>query len=279
MSFDPTQEELQIHDGAAEALRRLLALMHRLRAKDGCPWDAKQTMESLRPYLIEESYEVLEAIDLGDPALHLEELGDLLLQIVFQAELASEEGLFEMRQVTEGIIEKLVVRHPHVFGGADAHDAEEALLRWEEIKAQEKAKAGRSRESVIDGVPLAAPALLRAERIGDKAASVGFDWREIGQVRNKLDEELRELDLAIEAEDPSAIEDELGDVLFTLANLGRHLKVPAEDALRQAVLKFSARFRIVEQGLKREGLEARSCTDAELEARWQRAKEDLREQL
>ena len=212
MRWQPTESETAPHEDAAREVVRLLALMARLRGPGGCPWDRKQTHESLRPYLLEETHEVLEAIDLGDDDDLQEELGDLLLQVVFHAELAREDGRWSMSEVAAGITDKLHFRHPHVFGGDDAPDAEAALSRWEQRKAEEKAAKGKARKSVIDGVPKAAPALMRAERVTDKAASVGFDWPDRAGVRAKVDEELGELDDAIAEGDRAAIEHELGDL-------------------------------------------------------------------
>ncbi|MDF1565664.1 MAG: nucleoside triphosphate pyrophosphohydrolase [Deltaproteobacteria bacterium] len=272
MSYQPTEEELAPHREAEAALGRFLALMHRLRAPGGCPWDREQTLESLRPYLLEETYEVLEAIDTGDDHHHLEELGDLLLQIVFHAEIASEEGRWGMAEIVDGITEKLYLRHPHVFGGEQAGDASEAFERWEQVKAKEKEARGRKRESVIDGVPRAAPALMRAERIGDKASSVGFDWPDLSGVRAKLDEELAELDEALEAGEPAAVQAEVGDLLLTVANLARKAGVHPEDALREANARFETRFREVEERLRHAGVTAGELPLEELEAHWQEAK-------
>jgi len=272
MRWQPTESESAPHEDAAREVVRLLALMARLRAPGGCPWDRKQTHESLRPYLLEETHEVLEAIDLGDDDDLKEELGDLLLQVVFHAELAREDGRWSMGEVAAGITDKLHFRHPHVFGGDDAPDAEAALSRWEQRKAEEKAAKGKARKSVLEGVPKAAPALMRAERLTDKASSVGFDWPDRDGVRAKVEEELGELDEAIAEGDRAAIEHELGDLLFSVVNLARWLKVHPEDALRGTIERFTRRFGHVEQTLA-EGGQSPGDVDLErLDALWEDAK-------
>jgi MazG family protein len=233
-----------------DAFERLVGIMARLRAPDGCPWDREQSLESLKPYVVEETYEVIEAIDEGDIEHHQEELGDLLLQVVFQAQLREEANEFNAADVTHGICDKLVRRHPHVFGDANAEGAEQAYTQWELIKAQEKEKKNRS---VIDGVPLALPALLRAQRTTEKASRVGFDWNEISGPLSKVTEETQELTEAIAAKDSKAIEDELGDLLFAVVNLARFLETSAEDALNGSTNKFSRRFKAVEDIVKSRG--------------------------
>ena len=231
---------------ASDAIERLLGIMARLRGPDGCPWDREQTLQTLRPYVLEETYEVLEAIDAGDPRDHCEELGDLLLQIVFQAHLASETGTFEFADVAEAISNKLVSRHPHVFGDADVRDAE--------------------------GVPREMPALARADRLTEKASRVGFDWPDPGGARAKVAEELAELDEALDRGDRDAVEHELGDVLFAVANLGRKVGVPPEEALRGAVARFVSRFSYVERELARRGVPHGEATLAEMDTLWDEAK-------
>jgi MazG family protein len=237
---------LELQDG--RTLDRLVGVMRRLLAADGCPWDREQTFESLRKYVLEEACEVIDAIEDGKPGQreHLrEELGDLLLQIVFQAELGRREGAFAIDDVVAAIVDKLVHRHPHVFGDETAKDAEEVLTNWEKIKAAEKKGRG-----VLQGVPRSLPALTRAQRIGEKVARVGFDWSDAQGSRAKVTEELGELDQAIATGDAGAIEDELGDVLFALVNLARHTKVDAEGALRRTIDKFTRRFGHVEEQVK-----------------------------
>jgi MazG family protein len=254
------------------AFERLVGLMARLRGEGGCPWDRAQTLSSLRPYLIEEAYEVLEAVDGDSVEHHREELGDLLLQVVFHAEIRRQEGHFDAADVAHGIADKLVRRHPHVFAAEHAGDASAALERWEEMKSKEK--AGRS---VIAGVPKELPALLRAQRIGEKAANVGFDWDDLQGPLQKLEEELHELRAAIASHDEHAIEHELGDALFSLVNLSRHLKVNAEDALRATIERFSERFHHVEQRVKEQGKSLSETELEEMESYWQEAKASRRE--
>lgn len=234
---------LELQDGAT--LTRLVGVMRRLLAPDGCPWDREQSFETLRKYALEEACEVIDAIDSGDRGALREELGDLLLQIVFQAELGRREGAFAIDDVVSGIVEKLVTRHPHVFGDLEAKDADEVLRNWEKIKAQEKKDRG-----ILGGVPRAMPALVRAQRIGEKVERVGFDWEDARGSRAKVTEEMAELDRAVEAGDAAAIEEEMGDVLFALVNLSRHVKVDAEGALRRTIDKFTRRFDHVEKRVK-----------------------------
>ncbi len=257
---------------ATDALERLLSIMERLRGPDGCPWDREQTLRTLRPYVLEETYEVLEAIDAGDPREHCEELGDLLLQIVFQAQLAKEEKQFDFADVAEAISNKLVSRHPHVFGDAQVKDAEGVLRQWAALKREEK-KAKGAGHSVLEGVPREMPALARADRLTEKASRVGFDWPDASGARAKLAEELAELDEAVEAGDADALEHELGDVLFAAANLARKLGVPPEEALRGAVSRFIARFGHVERELARRGVPHGEATLAEMDALWNEAKD------
>jgi MazG family protein len=256
---------------ATDALERLLGIMERLRGPDGCPWDREQTLRTLRPYVLEETYEVLEAIDSGDAREHCEELGDLLLQIVFQAQLAKEDGKFDFADVAEAISSKLVSRHPHVFGDVQVKDAEGVLRQWAALKREEK-KAKGGGESVLEGVPREMPALARADRLTEKASRVGFDWPDAAGAREKLTEELGELDRAMEAGDAEAVEHELGDVLFAAANVGRKLGIAPEEALRGAVSRFIARFGHVERELARRGVPHGEATLAEMDALWNEAK-------
>jgi tetrapyrrole methylase family protein/MazG family protein/ATP diphosphatase len=226
---------------AGDTLHRLVGLMRRLLGPGGCPWDREQSLETLRKYVLEEACEVIDAIDSGDRAALREELGDLLLQVIFQAELARREGAFAIDDVIAAIVDKLVHRHPHVFGTASAEDADEVLRNWERIKAKEKGD-----RSLLAGVPRSMPSLARAQRIGEKVARVGFDWPDAEGSRAKLDEELAELAAAVASGDPIAIQEEMGDALFALVNLSRHLQVDAEAALRATIEKFSRRFAHVE---------------------------------
>ncbi|HEY8091855.1 MAG TPA: nucleoside triphosphate pyrophosphohydrolase [Polyangiaceae bacterium] len=234
---------IEAQDGTT--LARLVAVMRRLLAPDGCPWDREQSYETLRKYVLEEACEVIDAIDSGDRKALREELGDLLLQVVFQAELARREGSFAIDDVVSGIVDKLVHRHPHVFGDLSAKDADEVLRNWEKLKAKEKGERG-----ILGGVPRSMPALTRAQRIGEKVARVGFDWEDSRGSRAKVAEELGELDRAIDSGNADAVEEELGDVLFALVNLSRHVKVDAEGALRRTIDKFTRRFAHVEKRVR-----------------------------
>jgi nucleoside triphosphate diphosphatase len=256
---------------AQEAIERLLSIMERLRGPGGCPWDREQTLKTLRPYVLEETYEVLEAIDAGDSREHCEELGDLLLQIVFQAQLTKEQGQFEFADVAEAISNKLVSRHPHVFGTSDVKDAEGVLRQWAALKREEK-KAKGGGESVLEGVPREMPALARADRLTEKASRIGFDWPDHAGAREKIAEELGELDRAIASGDRDAIERELGDLLFAAANLARKLGVAPEEALRGTLARFVSRFRHVERELERRGVPHGGASLAEMDALWDEAK-------
>lgn len=249
----------------------LVEIMRRLLAPDGCPWDREQTLSSLRSYLLEEAHEVLEAIDRDDIAGHRDELGDLLFQIVFQAALRARQGCFGIDDVCASIADKMRRRHPHVFGELRVRDSAEVLQNWERLKAQEHARAGQVRRT-LDGVPVGLPALLRAQRLGEKAAAVGFDWPDIQGIRDKVDEELRELDQAIAAQDPTAIEHEIGDLLFTLTRLSARLGVAPEDALRAANTRFERRFRALEDQVLSDGKDLRTMTLQEMDVYWQQAK-------
>jgi nucleoside triphosphate diphosphatase len=259
----------------AEAIDRLLAIMARLRGPDGCPWDREQTFATLRPYVLEETYEVLEAIDAGDPREHCEELGDLLLQIVFQAQLAREAGQFAFEDVAEAISSKLVSRHPHVFGDADVMDAEGVLRQWAALKRKEKQARGGGK-SVLEGVPREMPALARADRLTEKASRIGFDWPDARGPRAKVDEELAELDAAIASGDRAEVEHELGDALFALANLARKLQIAPEEALRGSVGRFIERFEHVERGLEAAGVPHGQASLEQMDRLWNEAKVLLR---
>jgi len=261
----------------------LMQLMAKLRAPDGCPWDRKQTHESLKPYLVEEAYEVLEAIDHGDPGRLREELGDLLLQIVFHAQIAGEHERFSMEDVMHSLSEKLIRRHPHVFGGPEqkgqAKTADDVKITWEQIKRDERERSGRG-ESALDGVPKTLPALLRAFQVQARAARVGFDWSELRPVLQKLEEELHELQEVLQARDtgdaaaPSkdALQAELGDVLFTVVNLARHLTINPEEALRGTVNRFIDRFHYVESRAAADGRRLEDMSLEQMDALWEEAK-------
>jgi len=245
--------------------------MARLRSAGECPWDREQTLETLRTYLLEETYELLEAIERREPELLQEELGDLLLEVVFLTQICSEQDLFSMDEVVRGIRDKLVRRHPHVFSDKPATNAQQAIQRWEEIKNKEKS-AGAPDRSLLDGVPPHMPALLRAHRLSSKAGLVGFDWKALGDLYDKLDEEIAEFRRAAAAQDREAMQDELGDLLFIAANIGRYTGLDPEAALQGANRKFTSRFRHIEQSLKRQGLDPASATLEQMEKLWAEAK-------
>ena len=250
---------------------RLLHIMHRLRGPGGCPWDREQTRTSLKPYLIEETYEVLEAIESGAPEALREELGDLLFQVVFHAEIAAERGEFTMGDLLAGLGDKMVSRHPHVFGDASVQTPGQALAQWETIKQEEAAARGR-RRSVIDGVPRALPALVRAQRIQSKAARVKFDWPDALAAWAKVEEEMRETSAVLAAENRGRLADELGDVLFSLVNVARLSSLDAEDVLQGAIEKFRRRFATMEDELNASGKSVASVSAEELERAWEGAK-------
>jgi ATP diphosphatase len=258
------------------AVERLVEVMRRLRAPNGCPWDKEQDLKSLRPYLIEEAYEVLEEMDRvseGGPWGPLaEELGDLLFQIVFHSQLAFEQGHFDLGVVANAIAEKLERRHPHVFGDRAQLGTTQVLENWAKLKADERKKKHGHAGSVLDGVPKDAPALQRAERLTEKASRLGFVWPELAGVREKLTEELGELDEAIAQKDKKAMEHELGDVLFALANVARHLGIAPEDALRGTNRRFTKRFHHVEQGLEAQGVAFGKGTLEQMNVLWDEAK-------
>ncbi|MGE3539538.1 MAG: nucleoside triphosphate pyrophosphohydrolase [Candidatus Tectimicrobiota bacterium] len=248
---------------ASDALAQLVAVVARLRSAQGCPWDRQQTPASLIPYLLEETYEVIESIEADQPQALKEELGDLLLHVVFQSHIAEERQHFTLAESIQGVVEKLVRRHPHVFGDAQIESTAAIRQRWEAAKQREK-----GRESLLDGVPRTLPALTRARRLQEKAASVGFDWQHIEAVWEKVHEELAELRRAQEAADTEAIAEEFGDVLFSMVNLGRFLHLSAEDTLRQAMAKFAYRFRGIEQELARRGRRLDEASLEEMDAIW-----------
>ena len=256
------------------SVQRLIEIMARLRdPQSGCPWDLAQTWATIVPHTIEEAYEVAEAVAQDDPALVRDELGDLLFQVVFQSRIAEERGLFGFDDVANGIADKLQRRHPHVFGDARIGSAEEQTLAWEEHKRRERLAKGKS-ESALEGVTLGLPALTRASKLGQRASRAGFDWSAVDGVLAKLREEIGELEHEIAVRDPGAIEDELGDMLFALAQLARHLRVDPEAALRRANGKFERRFRTLEGYLAAEGRRTSDADAAELDALWERAKQD-----
>ena len=257
---------------ATEQFGDLLAIMRRLRSPEGCPWDREQTLESLRRYLIEETYEVIDAIDRRDWKGLAEELGDLQLQVVFQAEIARSEGWFDIQAVLETINSKLVRRHPHVFESESLKTADDVTQRWEQIKREEKPQP--QGEGLLDKVPRHQPAMLEAHQAGKLAAESGFDWQKFEDMGDKLAEEFREVCEALQASDPERVEDEIGDLIFMAVNVARFSGVDPELALKRANSKFRQRFRSMERALAAEGREMAACTPAELEQLWQRAKQD-----
>lgn len=255
---------------APESFAELVRIMERLRAPGGCPWDREQTHASIKPYLIEEAYEVAEAIDAADPGELCKELGDLLLQIVFHAEMAREAGTFTVEDVVRGINEKMVRRHPHVFGDATVEDSQEVLRNWARIKSEER-RDGPDR-SVVAGVPRALPALQRAHRLGEKAAHVGFDWTKPAEVLEKVREEFGELEEALAGGEPSRIAAEMGDLLFAVSSLARHLGLHAEDTLQGASDRFVRRFRHIEEQVAAAGGDIHATGPEELNRHWEAAK-------
>ena len=287
---------------AGARFARLVAIMQTLRSPGGCAWDREQTVASLRPFVLEEAYEVVEAMDRDDRAALCEELGDLLLEAVFVAQVCAEDGDFTIADAAEAVTAKLIRRHPHVFGeraasgaaaipggaasdGAGGDDAAserraggralspaEVKRQWERIKREERAGAPGDRATLLDGIPVALPSLLRASRIGARAANVGFDWTEASEVVDKADEEIAELRGAIAEGDPARIEEEIGDLLFTVANAARKLRIDPESALRTANAKFTRRFRAVERRLEGRGRTLHDASSDELEREWEAVK-------
>ncbi len=250
----------------------LVAIMARLRGPAGCPWDRQQTHATLKPYLLEEVYEALEAIDADDDDELCKELGDVLLQVVFHAQIAAEEGRFDIEAVGQAIVDKLIRRHPHVFGDASADGADEVLLRWEQIKKQERREQGESAPSLLEGIPKHLPALMRAHRIQARVAQQGFDWDEIDGALDKVEEEFAEVRKAWETGRAAAVEEEFGDLLFSLVNASRFLKVDPEQALRRAVAKFERRFRALEEIVQARGEEVATLSLAALDEIWDEVK-------
>ena len=256
----------------ADPLARLIAIMARLRDPDGgCPWDLEQSFSTIAPYTVEEAYEVADAIERGDLNDLKDELGDLLLQVVYHAQMAREAGVFAFNDVAEAICEKMIRRHPHVFGEASHRDAAEQTVAWEAIKAEERARKAK-KTSVLDGVPLGLPGMTRALKLTARAARVGFDWPSTTEVLDKLREELAELEVEIAAGDQDKAREELGDLLFVCANLARKLDVEPEDALRGANAKFSRRFAFIEAALAKDGRSPDQSDLAEMDGLWDEAK-------
>ncbi len=249
--------------------KALIKIMEQLRSEKGCPWDKEQTRTSLKPYIIEEAYELIESIEDDDPDRTREELGDLLFQIVFQCQLAKENHEFTIDDVIEKISKKMIDRHPHVFGKAHYKTADEVIVHWEEQKKLE----GKQRKSILEGVPESMPSLLRANRLQSRAAQVGFDWEKVEDVLEKLDEELTEFRDAIKTARREKIEEELGDILFMFVNVSRFFGVHAEDALRKTIRKFISRFQYIETNAAHQGKKLSDMTLDEMDTLWDKAKE------
>ena len=269
------------HLTPGEWFEKLVAVQARLRAPKGCPWDREQTHQTLRTYLLEEAYEVLEALDTGNDAKFAEEMGDLLLQIVFHSQIASEEGRFTVAEVIREIHDKMIRRHPHVFGETHAKDSKEVLRNWEQIKAEERrankgeaagGEGAKEAASLLDGVSRALPATLEGFQLTRKASRIGFDWENADGVIDKMREETAELEIALNDKDQQKIEEEMGDFLFAAVNLARFVHVDPEIALKKANAKFSRRFRAMEMRARESGREFRDLPREEMEALWDAAK-------
>ncbi len=258
-------------DERAQLFAKLVGIMRTLRSEQGCMWDRKQTHESLKPYMIEEAYEALAAIDQKSVEGLREELGDVLFQVIFHAQIAAEDNRFDIYDILECSIEKMTRRHPHVFGDTKVEDTKEILANWERIKQAEKKLSGAS---VLAGVPHELPALLRAHRLQEKAARVGFDHTSLAQAFAKLEEELAEFEVALEAEDTAHMEEELGDLLFSLVNVARFVEINPEEALRKTIMKFILRFRYLEEQVVNSGRELNEVSLQELDCLWEEAKRE-----
>jgi tetrapyrrole methylase family protein/MazG family protein len=257
-------------------IQKLVDLVARLRSNEGCPWDREQTRETLKPMLIEEAYEVLDALDSPDPQELREELGDLLFQVVFHAQIAREKGEFDLSDVIDRLHEKMIRRHPHVFGATDLRTAEDVLKNWEDIKANEKgipsSSLPGSEKSLLDGIPSKLPALHEAYQITAKAARVGFDWPDLQSILQKLQEEAAELAAADRIHDTAHTAQEVGDLLFVVVNIARFLEIDPETALRRCNKKFNRRFRYLESKIKSQGRELRDASLEEMDGLWDEAK-------
>ncbi|MFZ1701897.1 MAG: nucleoside triphosphate pyrophosphohydrolase [Pyrinomonadaceae bacterium] len=265
----------------SQTFDELVAVMRRLRAPGGCPWDAEQTYQSLSQYLLEESYETFDAIheagETGDTANLREELGDLLLQVVFHSTIGAERGDFTIDDVSAGVTKKLVLRHPHVFGDKKLARAQDVLDNWDKLKADERAASGKvekTKDSILDDVPVHFPGLLEGLKLTKKAAKVGFDWENKDHIFDKLDEEVSELRDAIANDDAANAAEEIGDLLFVIVNLARHLDVEPETALKKTNRKFRQRFKFIEDELKQAGRSLDDADLAEMDALWNKAKSD-----
>ena len=273
--------------GQGSGIERLVGIMTRLRARDGCPWDREQTHATLKPFLLEETYELLEAIDSGSDREFVGELGDVLLQVIFHAQIAAEAGRFTIDDVAAAIADKLIRRHPHVFGSTEVEDADEVVANWERIKRSEREGSREHPVSALDGVPAELPALLRAQRIQEKASKTGFDWEHAGGALDKVAEEFEELRWELGAKERTSgagdttagpgerarVEEEMGDLLFALVNTGRFLRLCPEEALRRAVAKFERRFRAVEERFRAAGGDLEEASLDEMDRVWEEVKE------
>ena len=259
-----------ISNKKGEGLNKLVEIMNTLRGKDGCPWDKEQTLESLKQYMLEETYEVFEALDKNDIEEHKEELGDVLLQIVFQARLRDEKNEFDIEDVISTICEKLVRRHPHIFGDVKVKDSKEVMSNWMKIKKTEK----KEYKSALDGVPKALPGLIKSYRLQEKASRVGFDWPDVSGVKQKIKEELSELEEAVKSNKTEDIEHELGDVLFAIVNYARFLNIQPESALQKCNNRFVNRFSFIESKMDEENRKFEETDIDYLEKLWQMAKKN-----
>lgn len=250
-------------------IEALVKIMQQLRSEKGCPWDKVQTHATLKPYLIEEAYEVIDAIDNQSPNALKEELGDLLFQIIFHCQLADERGEFSLKDVCRFIQDKMIRRHPHVFADMTFETPSEVSRQWEERKKEE----GKNKDSIFDGIPKHLPALLMAQRVQSRANKVGFDWDNISDVISKLKEEIQEFETVLKEGDRQRCEDEIGDMLFSIVNISRHIKINAEDAMRKSVKKFIKRFAEIERYAKQHGKSLSDMTLDEMDDIWQRSKE------
>ena len=250
-------------------LQKLVEIMEALRAEDGCPWDKKQTRETLKPYIVEEAYEIIEAIEENDPEKIKEELGDLLFQIIFQCQIGKERNEFTIADVIGKVSDKMTARHPHVFGEAEYKTTDEVISHWEVQKKRE----GKQRDSILEGVPKTLPSLLRAHRLQDRAARVGFDWENIDDVLAKFEEEIHEFRKALTEKKQTHIADELGDIFFMLVNISRFIGINPEDALRKTISKFIRRFRYIEMKASEQEKPLPEMTLEEMDRLWDEAKE------
>lgn len=266
-----------MEERVGDLFAELVKIMEQLRGEEGCPWDREQTHESLKPFLIEEAYEVLEAMEARDQERFQEELGDLLFQIIFHTQIGKEQGQFTMEQLLEKITEKMVRRHPHVFSDSLVADAQEVLFNWEEIKRREK--EGKRAGSALDGIPRDLPSLLRAHRLQDRASRLGFDWPDVKGAYAKAEEEMGELQSALHEGDRSRMEEELGDLLFSLVNIARFIEVNPEEALRKAIDRFIQRFHHIEEGFKQQGRKIQKGDLEEMERLWREAKQKKGDQV